>query len=130
MLAKEIESEKNGFYDDIDMGVTVDWDGKTGNTADTINEIDVIMMRDMLPVFVSCKNGELHKEALYELETVADKFGSEFSRKIVVTTYITSNESSKKHVLQRAKDMKIDVIHNVHNMSREEFKNALKTRAI
>ena len=130
MLLREINGEKNAIYNDIDIGITVDWDGELNNVADTINEIDVMMMRGTLPVFVSCKNGEVHKDALYELETVADKFGGGFSKKIIVTTYISSHPESRKYILQRARDMQIDIIYDVNNMNREEFKNAIKQRTM
>ncbi len=130
MLAKEIESEQNGYYDDIDIGITVDWDGELNNVADTINEIDVMMMRGISPVFISCKNGEVHKDALYELQTVAEKFGGEFSKKVIVSTYISSHIDSRKYILQRARDMHIDIIYDANNMNREEFKNAIRQRTM
>ncbi len=131
--AKEIAAEAPGYYDDIDIGVFVDWDGvihddNQGET-DTRNEIDVMLMRDLIPIFISCKNGEVHKEALYELAAVAEKFGGEYARKILLTTYVSADPDSRKYVLQRARDMKITVIEGVEKMTKEEFKDILKAKA-
>ena len=131
--AQEIAVEDPSYYDDIDIGIFVDWDGiiHDGITVerDTRNEIDVILMRDLIPIFISCKNGEVHKEALYELSTVADKFGGEYAKKILLTTYVSSDVESRKYILQRARDMKIDVIEGVDKMNKDEFLSTLRKRA-
>lgn len=131
--AREIAKEDPGYYDDIDIGIFVDWDGviHDGTTAerDTRNEIDVILMRDLIPVFISCKNGEVRKEALYELSTVAGRFGGEYAKKILLTTYISMDEESRKYILQRATDMNINIIEGVDKMSKEEFASVLRKKA-
>lgn len=132
MLLGEVTEEEPSFYDDILTGVVVDWDGvvyrEYRRPADTQNELDIVVMRDVVPIFVSCKNGEVHKEALYELDTVADKFGGKYAKKVLVSTYVTFNEKGKKHLETRAKDMKIELVHGVHKLSKEEFKVLLKNR--
>ena len=131
MTAKEIADKEQGFYDDIDVGVIVDWDADDSrNTVDTRNEIDVMIMRDLVPIFVSCKNGEVHKEALYELETVAARFGGDYSKKILLTTYVSNDTMSRKHLLKRAEEMGIYVIDNVDDMSKDEFLNEFRKRVV
>ena len=133
ITAKEISYENNGYYDDIDIGVVVDWDGviypEEGSVAETRNEIDIMLMRDLIPIFISCKNGEVHKEALYELNTVARKFGGEYSKKILLTTYISNIAESRKYIMQRARDMKIDIIEGIDKMDYKEFFDTLRKRA-
>lgn len=133
MAANRVVEEYPDFYDDIDIGIYVDWDGVihdgTTKERDTINEIDVMLMRDLVPVFVSCKNGEVHKEALYELDIIAKRFGGEYSKKIMVTTYISNDAESRRYIKQRAKDMNIDIIDGVHLMTCTEFTETLKKRA-
>lgn len=134
LAAIEITEEYDGYYDDIDVSVHIDWDGiiheKFMSVKDTRNEIDVMLTRKLKPVFISCKNGEVHNEALYELFAVAEKFGGKYSKKILVATHVTSSYESRKFKLQRARDMKIDVIYDIDKMSKEEFKELLinKTR--
>ncbi len=128
MLAKQIQEEDKAYYDDIDTGVFVDWDGDLTGKNDTRNEIDIFIMRDLVPVFVSCKNGEVHKEALYELNTVAEKFGGEYAKKVLVCTYISYSKSACDYILQRARDMKIEVIEGVDKLGGEEFLQTIRQR--
>lgn len=139
MLANEISSQDPGFYDDIDIGVFIDWDGVIHKSTskklleseiDTKNEVDIVFVRDLVPIFISCKNGEVHKEALYELETVAERFGGEYSKKILAATYDLSNTDSGKYIVKRAKDMNIELIEGIGQMSREKLIQTLKKRAI
>ena len=128
MTAKQIEAEDPQYYDDIDTGVFVDWDGEVTGKSDTRNEIDVFIMRDLVPVFVSCKNGEVHKEALYELNTVAEKFGGEYAKKVLVCTYISYSKSSREYIIQRARDMKIEIIEDVDMFDDEKFLSEIRQR--
>ena len=119
---------------DVRTGVTIDWDGKMFDREDlyhqgeenTVNEIDVIGMYGLVPYFISCKNGKFTSEELYKLNTVAERFGTGYCSKIIVTTdlkYAVNN--SEEALLQRALDMGIKIIDNVHEMSSEEFSSAL-----
>lgn len=134
LTAKEIAEETSGYCDDIDIGVCVDWDGiiqdEDSNVVDTTNEIDVIMMKGLIPVFVSCKSGQVPKEALYELETMARHFGGEYSKKILLTTYLRPNTEHNKYIIQRAQDMGITLINGVDIMEKEEFKKSLRGQSI
>lgn len=132
MLAREINEEEPEYYDDIDIGVYVDWDGvihdEDSIEIDTRNEVDVMLMRDLVPVFISCKNGEVRKEALYELDTVAKRFGGEYSKKVLLTTYRIAETESGAYIKRRAMDMGIDIIYGVEKLDREKFKDVLKSR--
>ena len=94
--------------------------------TDTYNEIDVIAMKGLIPYFVSCKNGRIATEELYKLKTVADKFGGDYAKKILITTYIDNNQESLQYIRQRAKDLHIAVIENVHLMDEDEFSKEFK----
>ena len=117
-------------FSDVGIGVFLDWDGIIhpyySNEHDTINELDIVLVKGAYPIFISCKGGDLKKEALYELSTVAEKFGGKHSGKIVVTNHVNRNISSKDAILQRAKDMGIKVICDVDQISKDEFINLLK----
>lgn len=130
-LLREINANDPGYYDDIDIGVYVDWDGEIesgANAYETKNEVDIIVMRDAVPIFISCKNGEAKKEALYELDTVANHFGGEYAKKVLLTTYISTDAKSRRYLLRRARDMNIDVIENIDKMDRDELIRTLKKR--
>ncbi|MBQ3225766.1 MAG: hypothetical protein IJB48_01775, partial [Clostridia bacterium] len=93
---------------------------------DTKNEIDLLVMRKLIPIFISCKNGEVHKEALYELETVAEHYGGKYAKKMLLSTYVDNDDSSKGYILQRACDMGISVLCGIHDMSKAEIKERLR----
>ena len=129
--ARKIES-KNGepCYTDAMTGVFIDWDAvvheEDDREVDTQNEIDVVLMKGLIPVFVSCKNGAVEEEELYKLNTVAERFGSKFARKVLVGTTLGRGGRSKRYLLERAEDMGIKVIEGVHEMPREEFARQLR----
>lgn len=127
LILKEITEENNGYYDDVDQSIYIDWDGivhseKDPHNKDTKNEVDIMVMRDLIPIFISCKNGEVHKEALYELDTVARKFGGKYGKKYLLTTYLSSDKESVKYLKQRAKDMNITLISNINTKTKKEIK--------
>lgn len=91
---------------DCRAGVHLDWDGvihdKSG--VDVLNEIDVLLLQEYIPTFVSCKSGTADKSALYELETVARRFGGKYAKKVLVAPQGMSETD-----LIRAQEMGIEV---------------------
>lgn len=125
--------EKDGSlrYDDAVNGAYIDWDSTlhdiTDDEKDTENEIDVVLMKGLVPVFISCKNGYVDETELYKLNTVAEKFGGPYAQKVLVATYFgKSSAEGHKYFVQRAKDMKIQLIENVHELSEDEFAKKIK----
>ena len=110
---------------DYAVGVIVDWDGVDDSGAETSNEIDIMLVKGFTPVFISCKNGEVHKEALYELDSVADRFGGEYAEKVMLATYLSGNEEKREYLKMRAKDMGIKLISGIEEMTQEELKTEL-----
>ncbi len=110
-LARKARDKKGQkAYQDVETGVCIDWDGKEDLlNPNTNNEIDVMMMHGMIPVFVSCKNGNVGTDELYKLETVAKRFGGKYAKKILVATQLDRNDKKTKSLKQRALDMGIEV---------------------
>ena len=129
VTAREIMLEE-GIYNDVMSGVHIDWDGKIGDNSnddnDTKNEIDVIAMHGVIPLFISCKNGRVDDDELYKLETVANRFGGIYSKKFLIATYLNKGPKSLAAFMQRAEDMKIFLINDVHRLSEEKFKRTIK----
>ncbi len=107
---------------------------KPGSTAPvtTRNEIDTLLTRGIVPMFVSCKNGEVSTDELYKLSTVAGRFGSKYARRaLVATSYFDkedrhyAGDTTANHLRSRAADMHIRLIENVHRMSDGEFARTL-----
>jgi hypothetical protein len=99
-----MEERKNA--DDCMVGVHLDWDGVIYNHSlkDTLNEIDVLSLRGVIPTFISCKNGSVNQMALYELKTVADKFGGKYAKKVIAAPQGLNDTHSL-----RAKEMNIEI---------------------
>lgn len=126
-----LTAKENGVsvYNDVMNGVCIDWDGKIQDQsmfADTANEIDVIMMKGMVPVFVSCKNGRVDMEELYKLSAVAEKFGGKYAKKVLFAEALDPNSTFTKHIRQRASDMGIRLVEGIRNMTPTELDKLIK----
>ncbi|MBE6761147.1 MAG: hypothetical protein E7551_02560 [Ruminococcaceae bacterium] len=114
------------IYTQCMNGAYIDWDGGENKESDTFNEIDVILLSDLIPIFISCKNGQIDDSELYKLEAVANRFGGENVKKVLISTYFGKQGSSKQHFCKRAVDMDIVFIDQVHKLSNSHFKGLIK----
>lgn len=98
--------EERKTADDCRVGVHLDWDGVIYNQSgkDTLNEVDVLSLHGVIPTFISCKNGSVNQMALYELQTVAEKFGGKYARKVIAAPQGLNDTHSL-----RAKEMGIEI---------------------
>lgn len=114
-------SSAPAFFTDAVMGAQIDWDGQTPSDSraaqDTANEIDGLMMHGAVPLFISCKNGEVRKEALYELDAVCARFGGRYAAKMLVATGLSGPEGSRQALRKRAADMGIRLVENAERLS-------------
>lgn len=128
-----IDKNGNAYYNDAMTGVFIDWDGVVHDSADQVvdteNEIDVVLMHGTVPVFISCKNGAVGDEELYKLNTVAHRFGNAYVKKVLVATTLGKATVSRQYFLERAKDMRITIVDNVHEMTAKEFEKKLRALA-
>lgn len=94
-------------FDDCLVGVPLNWSGfiKKDADEDVRNEVDVICIKNNIPYFISCKNGKVGLDALYELDTVAKKFGGIYAKRILI-----ASKGIRKAMEKRAKEMNIVVI--------------------
>ena len=131
-----LKMRENGFpvFDSVETGVVLDWDGRANGTR---NEIDVMMMRGVTPVFISCKNGDISVDELYKIGAVADRFGADFSRRALLSTAFFDSGSrgfagpnASNNMEERARDMRIRPISCVHRMTESEFAQALSKLAL
>lgn len=130
-VARELRDEKNHrVYDDVMNGVCIDWDGEAEAKCEGIiieNEIDVMLTKGAVPVFISCKNGQVDVNELYKLNTVAQRFGGEYAKKVLVTTSLDrSGEAFASFFRDRADSMDIRLLENVQFMSESELEKAIK----
>lgn len=124
--ALECCDENGPAYNDVMTGVYIDWDGTLQQTSqgDTCNEIDVMMMYGVLPVFVSCKNGKVKMEELYKLNTVAERFGQAYARKVLVAPGIRGRAAVD--LRERAEAMRIRVVDKLPDGSWDELMRSFR----
>ena len=96
-----------GCFDDVVLSAVVNW--RAGEKRDAVtNEIDVMAVRGVQPVFISCKTCEIKTEALNELAILRDRFGGKGSRAVIVTS--APGARSRAVMRQRAAELSIEVI--------------------
>lgn len=79
------------FFDEAYLGVVIDWKkDKAMDTQD--NEIDVLVMRKSMPIFISCKMKKPGNYDVYEVGYLATRMGGENARSIMATTYEIGRE--------------------------------------
>ena len=126
----EVATRDRYVFSDAIIGAHIDWDGEIHDYEnpgyDTMNEIDVILMRKVCPIFISCKSGKAGGHALHELETVTRKFGGKYARKALVLAKACDDTTGTQYFKQRAKDMHIWIIDDVFRLSDEELLSRLK----
>lgn len=118
----EIETNKliNNIeeIDEAKNGVMFLWDDENQFVR---NELDVVAVKDSVPIFISCKDSDKYNEmALNELNVYATKFGGENAYKILVAT----KEPIKSPVKIRAKEMGIHLI--IFDGNEEKFIKKVK----
>lgn len=114
---------ESGFFDHCEVGIHLDWDGTIdGWLPDVTNEVDVLLLKDNIPTFISCKNGRLDRNALYELDTVARKFGGKYAKKVLI-----SSQNHDETIDERAREMGILLINDeIYNWTQEDLISFLK----
>ncbi|KLE16222.1 hypothetical protein AAT22_07415 [Clostridium sp. C8] len=104
--------------DEVKSGVMFLWNDKSNIVK---NELDVIAVKDAIPIFISCKDSDKYnEEALNELDVYSKQIGGNRAFKILVAT----KEPIKLAVKERAKEMGINLI--IFNGSEENFKSQIK----
>ena len=123
---REVMKEGKPFFQDCRMSVTIDWDGKEHKAedgiSDTRNEIDIILMHGMTPLFISCKNGDIGEDELYKLHTVAERFGGPNAKKMLIATDLDRKSiAANRAFIQRAWDMNIFLETDAAELSPDEW---------
>lgn len=93
-----------GIFNDVRTSAVVDWEGDF-RQDDVTNEIDVMAMQGVLPVFISCKTCLVDTDALNELAILRDRFGGHGAKAAVVTT-----QPCRNILRHRAAELDITVI--------------------
>ncbi len=121
--AKRAVHRNQPLFNDVCMGVEIEWDHELPPTnKKTNNEIDLLLMHGVQPLFVSCKNGDVDENELYKLATVADRFGGEYAKKMLIVTELEPDSlQARNAIIQRAADMGIYLVPNAGRLEPHEW---------
>ena len=95
-------------FDDVVLSAVVNWQGGASQRDGVTNEIDVVAVRGIQPVFISCKTCEIRTEALNELAILRDRFGGKGSRAVIATSAPATR--SRSPMRRRAAELGIEVV--------------------
>lgn len=112
ILVQEIEE-----VDQVKNGVIFLWNDDIKGVR---NEVDVVAVKDSVPICISCKDSDKYNEnALNELNVYSSKIGGKKAYKILVAT----KEPMKAAVRERAKEMGINII--IFDGDEQKFKKKI-----
>ena len=97
-----------GCFDDVVLSAVVNWQAGDRKRDAVTNEIDVMAVRGVQPVFISCKTSDIKTEALNELAILRDRFGGKGSRAVIVTS--AQGSRGRAVMRRRAAELEIEVI--------------------
>ena len=100
---------RSGIFGDVRLSAAVGWHFGGKGDGNVTNEIDVMAVRGVKPIFISCKATEIKTEALNELAILRDRFGGAGSYAAIVTSANTSSRNSAA-MRARAQELNINVI--------------------
>ena len=123
LSAKDEDGEP--LYNDVKVGTVIKWGHAEFDDIPTLNEVDVIAMKGAIPVFISCKNGFFDVNELYKLNTVANKFGHKYAKKVLVVTELDKLGNMADYLLARMEDMEITCVGDVDQMSGVELERIM-----
>ncbi len=97
-------------YKEVYMGVDIDWN-KRDICVSRDNEIDVVIMENSQPVFISCKMRRVEKETVYEIYAMAKRLGGDYAKSLIATTSdVRSSMEEQNGIYLRMAKMKVGLI--------------------
>jgi Holliday junction resolvase len=99
-------------YDHVDFSVKLNQELSGQQSKQLYNEIDVLAIRNGVPVFVECKTRAVDQADIYKLTNLRKEFGSTFAQAVIVATGTVSEVNMKKAqennviILNSIKDLK------------------------
>ena len=95
-------------FSDVSTSVMIDWNGQVYETANLVNEVDIVATRGTSSLFVSCKIGQLARSDVDELYTLAARFGGIGTHACLLS--VVSLAETQPTVYKRACDLGICII--------------------
>ena len=109
-LEMYIYIKSQGIFEETHLGYIIDWNNS--DAEDTVdNEIDVLVVKKSIPIFISCKMKKPDPMDVYEVAYLADRLGGPKAKGIIATTYDVSDDKKlAKGIYQRFKKMNVGFI--------------------
>ncbi len=116
-------------FDEVYMGVDIDWN-KRDICQNRDNEIDVVIMKDSQPIFISCKMRPVEKETVYEIYSMARRLGGDYAKSLIATTSdVRSSKDERNGIYLRMTKMKVGLIESrdfINRSPADVFADALR----
>ncbi len=116
-------------FDEVYMGVDIDWN-KRDICESRDNEIDVVVMKNSQPIFISCKMRPVEKETVYEIYSMAKRLGGNYGKAVIATTTdVRSSKDERNSIYLRMAKMKVGLIESkdfIRQNPSEVFARALR----
>lgn len=116
-------------FDEVYVGVDIDWN-KRDICESRDNEIDVVIMKNSQPIFISCKMRPVEKENVYEIYSMAKRLGGSYGKALIATTVdVRSGKDERNSIYLRMAKMKVGLIESkdfIKQNPSEVFARALR----
>lgn len=125
-----LDTDGKNVYQNVMTGVCIDWDGQVARSiydSGAQNEVDVIAMHGMIPVFISCKNGMVEVGELYKLYSVAESFGGRYAKKVLIVNGLDVDSDYGENIRQRAEELGIRMVVDFPKKTREEIARMMRS---
>ena len=96
------------WFNDVKTSVKIGWTNDYERNDETKNEIDILLVKGITPIFVSCKMGMPSALALSEIKTLSTRFGGVLAKTVVLTAKDVCSGSMA--IYNRAKELNIYII--------------------
>lgn len=116
-----VAAASSGVFEDVKLGTMIDWNVYDGTKMGG-NEIDVVLMDDSLPVFISCKLREADTAALNELLIGKKRLGGWFSKGLIATYSKEKLENTGTYM--RCKELGLEML-DERDILAEDFSDRL-----
>lgn len=80
-----LECAESGLFDDVRISTVIDWNKESLNRNDPTCEVDLIVVKNCIPVFVSCKMNKCTALDLYEIKLLSQKLGGSLGKAAVIS---------------------------------------------
>lgn len=111
-----ILAKRSGLFSEVYQSVMIGWDLEIRPKFNVENEIDVVLMKQGVPIFISCKMTNPKSEALNEIFALANSFGGYGAIPALVTSSDVRNRS--KTLWNRSVEMGVTLI-DCENLNRD-----------